>query len=32
MDDLITDSFENLGSQQQACAFNADCPTRLILN
>lgn len=32
MDDLITDSFENLGSQPQACAFNADCPTRLILN
>ncbi|MDI1308110.1 MAG: helix-turn-helix domain-containing protein [Methylotenera sp.] len=26
------DGFENLVSEHHACAFNADCPTRLILN
>lgn len=26
------DGFENLVSERQACAFNADCPTSLILN
>ncbi|MDI1299465.1 helix-turn-helix domain-containing protein [Methylotenera sp.] len=26
------DGSENLDNQKQACAFNADCPTRLILN
>jgi DNA-binding HxlR family transcriptional regulator len=32
MDDLNIDNLENLDNQPQACAFNADCPTRLILN
>jgi DNA-binding HxlR family transcriptional regulator len=26
------DNLESLNNQPQACAFNADCPTRLILN
>jgi len=32
MDNLNIDSLENLDNQPHACAFNADCPTRLILN
>ena len=32
MDDLNLDSLENSDNQPVACAFNADCPTRLILN
>ena len=32
MDDLNIHNLENLDNQPHACAFNADCPTRLILN
>jgi DNA-binding HxlR family transcriptional regulator len=32
MDNLNIDSLESLDNQPHACAFNADCPTRLILN
>jgi DNA-binding HxlR family transcriptional regulator len=32
MDDMKISSSENSDNQPHACAFNADCPTRLILN